>query len=297
MLFLAGLAILHGIKIQNRFSGILGFTKIMMLCWLIAELLRLSTWQAISAGKLTWFAGMSGAITVISLLVIALLRLRFPYPEQPETTQTPVLNHCPSCGIKLQRQYNPNACPSCGAVLKCAGLIGFRSVKPLTFIRSGANQLNATMRQRTDFIESMRKHLRCGQQTDRRILRIALIIRAMLSPSSTVSALNSSAEGFSDSSSAQNSEALRDRNVRIHRNCVAMPFENPVHVLNIIVDKVLIQPEIEMTPTLNGKRILLRPLTIEDAPAIQSQFHTGTLSRISAPKSLGLTQKMAHINF
>ena len=51
-----------------------------------------------------------------------------------------------------------------------------------------------------------------------------------------------------------------------------MPFENPVHVLNIIVDKVLIQPEIEMTPTLNGKRILLRPLTIEDAPAIQSQF-------------------------
>ena len=118
MLFLAGLAILHGIKIQNRFSGILGFTKIMMLCWLIAELLRLSTWQAISPGKLTWFAGMSGAITVISLLVIALLRLRFPYPEQPETTQTPVLNHCPSCGIKLQRQYNPNACPSCGAVFK-----------------------------------------------------------------------------------------------------------------------------------------------------------------------------------
>ena len=118
MLFLAGLAILHGIKIQNRFNGIVGFSKIMMLCWLIAKLLRLSTWQAISAVKLNWFAGMSGAITVISLLVIALLRLHYPYPEQPETTQTPGLNHCPSCGIKLQRQYNPNACPSCGAVFK-----------------------------------------------------------------------------------------------------------------------------------------------------------------------------------
>ena len=51
-----------------------------------------------------------------------------------------------------------------------------------------------------------------------------------------------------------------------------MPFENPVHALNIILDKVLIQAEREMTPTLNGRRILLRPLTIEDAPAIQSQF-------------------------
>ena len=140
MLFLAGLAILHGIKIQNRFSGILGFTKIMMLCWLIAELLRLSTWQAISAGKLTWFAGMSGAITVISLLVIALLRLRFPYLNNLKPHK-PCAQPLPKLWIKLQRQYNPNACPSCGATLKCAGLIGFRSVRPLTFIRSGANQL------------------------------------------------------------------------------------------------------------------------------------------------------------
>ncbi|MEC8277740.1 MAG: hypothetical protein VX026_08495, partial [Myxococcota bacterium] len=39
LLFLAGLALLHVVKVQNRFKGVVGFTKIMMLCWLIAELL------------------------------------------------------------------------------------------------------------------------------------------------------------------------------------------------------------------------------------------------------------------
>ncbi|MEC8378845.1 MAG: hypothetical protein VXZ96_00905 [Myxococcota bacterium] len=118
LLFLAGLALLHVVKVQNRFKGVVGFTKIMMLCWLIAELLYRSEWPFISQGKVLWVAGMSGALTVISILGIALIRLRFPYPENPETQQTPVLNHCPSCGLKLQRQYNPNACPSCGAVFK-----------------------------------------------------------------------------------------------------------------------------------------------------------------------------------
>ena len=119
LLFLSIQGMLQVLKVQNRFKPIVGFAKIMILCRLIAELITRYGSQTISIGKIEWFANISGALSVLSLLTIALLRARFPYPEKASTTKgSPTLRHCPSCGLKLQRSYNPNACPSCSAVFK-----------------------------------------------------------------------------------------------------------------------------------------------------------------------------------
>lgn len=119
LLFLSLFGLLHVVQIQNRFKSIVGFTKIMLLMRLFVEVLIIYPLPQIAMNQLQLIAATSGAISVLGLLVVGLLRARFPNPETASFQKgEPTLSFCPSCGIKLQRRYNPNACPSCSAVFK-----------------------------------------------------------------------------------------------------------------------------------------------------------------------------------
>lgn len=119
LLFLSLFGLLHVVRIQNRFKAIVGFTKIMLLMRLVVEIMILYPLSLVALDQLQLIAATTGTISIFSVLLIGLLRARFPNPEAPSFQKgEPTLSYCPSCGIKLQRRYNPNACPSCSAVFE-----------------------------------------------------------------------------------------------------------------------------------------------------------------------------------
>jgi hypothetical protein len=114
-----GLGLVDCLPLQNRFSLVGLFTKFSLSLLFVLACSYIWSVSTLSTESLSTGLFCTGSAFGTGLLLVIFLHLRFPFPDSPSFHEgTPSLSYCPSCGIELQRKYNPNACPSCSAIFK-----------------------------------------------------------------------------------------------------------------------------------------------------------------------------------